>query len=419
MRTCPTQAHGDAALERVGGGRRALAALLTFAAVLAAAPGTVGCGRAQAAPGALVVRRGTFVRRLLLTGEVKAGRAASIAVPRTEEWQIQIKWLERDGVRVKAGQRVAEFDSSPFASGLEEKRLAVLRARRESEREQAAVAADLADKAFAREKCRVALEQAQIAAAVPEELLSRRDFQDRQLKLEKGGVELEKATDQLAAGRASGEARLAVQRIALETAERDVRTAEGAIASLVITAPREGIFQVKEHPWEGRKVQTGDVVWPGFLVAEIPDPASLMVEAVLVDVDDGLVAAGLSVRCTPDAFPELAYEGKVLAVSPVAQEPARGSQRRAFRVDVALASADSRTLRVGMSVKVEVEVERVPNVLLAPRAGLDAGAGTARALLASGRRVAVRLGPCSAQECVVLEGLAEGATLAGVQAGES
>jgi HlyD family secretion protein len=416
MVTRHQRALGQAASSRAGGRRRASAFLFTLGAVVAATPGSLGCSRAPAPPGALVARRGAFVRRLVLTGEMKAASAAVIAVPRTEEWQIQIKWMERDGARVRAGQRVIEFDSSPFASGLEEKRLAVLRARRESERERAAVATDLADKTFAREKCRIAVEQARIAAAVPEELMSRRDFQDRQLKLEKAGVELEKASDQLAAGRTAGEARVEVQRIALDTAERDVQNAETTIASLVCTAPREGIFQVKEHPWEGRKFQVGDAVYPGFMVAEVPDPASLMVEALLVDVDDGLVVPGLPVRCTLDTFPELAYEGKVLAVSPVAREPARGSQSRAFRVDVALISVDGRTMRVGMSVKVEVEVERISDALVAPRAGLEIGPDGARARTAAGRWLAVKLGPCSAQGCVVLDGLAEGAVLATAQA---
>jgi HlyD family secretion protein len=360
-----------------------------------------------------------FVRRLILTGQVTAGSAASITAPRTEQWLVQIKWLERDGTPVKAGQRVVEFDSSAFLSGLEDKHLAVLRARRESEQEQATVAAYLAERTFEGEKSRIAVEKAQIDAAVPEELLSRRESQERQLKLEKARLELTKAMDQLAAARTSGEARMAVRRIAVETAEREVHAAEEAIANLVVTSPRDGIFHVQENPQEDRKLQTGDAVWTGLAVAEIPEPTSLRVEAMLVDVDDGLVGAGMLATCTLDAFPERTYPATVQAVSPVAHEPAWGSQRRAFRVNVALTSVDVERMRVGMSVKVEVEVDRRPAALLAPRVGLQIGAESARALLADGRAVAVVLGPCSAQECVVLEGLEEGTVLGGGHAGGS
>ncbi len=374
-------------------------------------PTPPGAGGGSVRAGDLLVHRGAFVRRVLLTGEVEAGRAAKISAPATEEGEVQIKWLEKDGTPVKSGQRVVEFDSSQFTAGLEEKRLAVVSSLREEEQEQARGAADRAEKELALEKCRIALEKAQIEAAVPQELVSRREFQERQVKLQKARVELEKAAGQLGAAHTATEASLAIRRIGTGGAEREVRTAEDAITRLTVTAPRDGIFQVAEHPWEGRKFQTGDTVWPGFDLAFIPEPSSLMVEASLVDVDDGLVTAGMPVTCTLDAYPERSYTGKVVGISPVAQEPSRGSRRRAFRVDVALDSVDEARMRVGMSVKVEVEAERRADVLLAPRAALDLGGGRPSARLAHGGPTAVALGPCSAQECVVLAGLAEGARL--------
>jgi multidrug resistance efflux pump len=382
----------------------------------------IGCRPARSTPGGgsvpgedLRVHRGTFLRRVLLTGELKAARAAKISAPLTEQGQVQIRWLERDGTRVEKGQRVVEFDSSPFAAGLEEKRLAVVSALREEEQEEAQGEANRAEKELALEKARIALEKAKIDAAVPEELVSQRDFQERQLKLEKARVEVEKATEQLDATHQASLAALAVRRIARESAQRDVRVAEDAIARLTVAAPRDGIFQVAEHPWEGRKFQAGDAVWPSFGIAFIPEPSSLMVEASLVDVDDGTVSVGMPVVCTLDAYPERSYPGRVAGISPVAQEPARGSRRRAFRVEVALDSVDEARMRVGMSVKVEVEAERRAGVLLAWRGALDLSGRTARARLATGGVADVRLGPCSAQECVVLAGLPEGTQLAAIR----
>jgi hypothetical protein len=61
-----------------------------------------------------------------------------------------------------------------------------------------------------------------------------------------------------------------------------------------------------------------------------------------------------------------------------------------------------------MSVRVEVLAPAVRNALLAPRAGLDLGADPPRARLAGGLSPAVRLGPCTATECVIEQGLREG-----------
>ena len=394
---------------------RGLSVVCTIVIVLLAGTGcrraSPDAGGGSVPAGDLVVHRGTFIGRALLTGELEAERSAKIDAPPTEQWQLVIKWLEKDGTPVHAGQRVVEFDSSTLLAGLEERRLAVISALREEEQEEARSAADVADKGLALEKARTAAERAEIDAAVPEELVSRRDFQDLQLKLEKARVEVVKAEDQLDAARKASRASLAVRRIAREGAQREARTAEDAIGRLTVTAPRDGIFQMAEHPWEGRTFQTGDSVFPGFDLGFIPEPSSLMVEASLVDVDDRSVGVGMPVACTLDAYPERGYTGKVVSISPVAQEPARGSRRRAFRVRATLDSVDETRMRVGMSVKVEVETAREPDVLLAPRAALDRGGTRPKARLANGRLVEVALGPCSAQECVVVGGLAEGTRL--------
>lgn len=394
---------------------RGLFAACTIGIVLLA--GT-GCHRASPDAGGgsppvgdLVIHRGTFIGRALLTGELKAERAAKIDAPLTEQWQLVIKWLEKDGTPVHAGQRVVEFDSSTFLAGLEEKRLAVVSALREEEQETAQGAAGVAEKERAIEKAMTALREAEIAAAVPEELLSRRDFQELQLKLEKARVEVEKAENQVEAARKANRASLAIRRIARDGAEREIRTAVDAVAHLTVTAPRDGVFQVAEHPWEGRRFQTGDTVWPGFDVGFIPEPSNLVVEASLVDVDDGSVTVGMNVVCTLDAYPERGYTGKVVRISPVAQEPSRGSRRRAFPLGVALDSVDEARMRVGMSVKVEVETARRQGVLLAPRVALDPGETPPKARLADGRLLEVGLGRCSAQECVVVSGLTEGTRL--------
>ena len=50
-------------------------------------------------------------------------------------------------------------------------------------------------------------------------------------------------------------------------AQREIAIAERAISALVLRAPRDGIVVVRDHPWEGRKLQTGDTVWVGFPIA--------------------------------------------------------------------------------------------------------------------------------------------------------
>src|SRR6478672_2771309 len=91
----------------------------------------------------LRVRRGTFTRELVLTGELEAARGEAIAVPNLPQWQSSIKWLATDGVTVKAGERVAELDNTAFTVDLDKKRQSELQAQQELQQKESEWKADL------------------------------------------------------------------------------------------------------------------------------------------------------------------------------------------------------------------------------------------------------------------------------------
>ena len=366
----------------------------------------------------LRVHRGDFETRLLLTGELEAVKSDDISVPKLPQWQTSIRWMERDGAQVKKGQKILELDNLSFASNLEDNRLAAVKAADETARQASENAVQLEEKSLAVEQAKSAMEKAKIDAAVPPDLLARRDYAERQLAFEKARADFEKAADELGAYKKAAEADLAVKRIALAKAEREVKTAEDSIGSTLIRAPRDGVIEVAEHPWEGRKFQVGDSVFVGWKVMSIPDLSAMRVVAGLSDVDEGKVRVGMNATCRLDAFPALVFTGTVADVSPIAREVRKSPQRRAFRVRVSLDHCRPDIMRSGLSVKVEVQTGKMTAVLLAPRAALRLESDSPKARLKSGREVKVRLGPCSEQECVVEEGLDQGQRLSAVEAPE-
>jgi HlyD family secretion protein len=223
--------------------------------------------------------------------------------------------------------------------------------------------------------------------------------------------ESDKAKEDLAAHETSSTEAVLQKRIALEKARREFEAAGLAMDGMVLKAPRDGILVVAEHPWQGRKIQVGDSVWVGLPVVNLPDLSAMEVEAKLSDVDDGRIVPGLPVTCLLDAFPDRPYTGHVAEITPVAQEAANRSLRRAYNVRVALDAADTARMRPGMSVKVEVHPKDRDGVLLAPREGLDLAGAHPRARLLSGELVDVELGGCNLDSCVVVRGLEVGARL--------
>lgn len=392
--------------------RPSAACCLLLACLVPLAGCSGGGARAESGrEGGLAVHRGPFRQRVILSGELAAGRGETLVVPRTRSFQVQIRWLAEDGSVVKAGDPVIEFDNSSFASDLEEKRLSASQAGSDLETARAQLKTDLSERQFDVQKARSAVEKARIAAAVPKDLLSLREYQERQLALRQAETDLAKAEVALAAQKKTSSADVEVQQISKQKSERDIRTAEESIDALTLKAPRDGMLLLSEHPFEGRKFQVGDSVWSGMPVATLPELSSMMVQASLSDVDDGRIAPGLEVLCTLDAYPATPYRGRVVDVSPVARESQRSPLLRYFPVRIALEKTDPARMRPGMSVRVEVLGPETRNALLAPREALDFTGRQPRLLLAAGGSAPVTLGPCSASECVIESGAGDGTRL--------
>jgi multidrug resistance efflux pump len=364
-----------------------------------------------AAPRLAKVARGQIAPRYLLTGELAATAAVDLTVPQTETWQLTIRWLAEDGAIVAAGDRVLEFDNSQFTNGLEQKRLATTEAGSVLRSFEDLGALSLAVKEHELHQQRIALDKAALLVGVPEDVIAVRTAQERRLAEARAKVAVENAETSLRAERQATALELQVKRIDLDKAKRAVEAAERTIGDLVIKAPRDGILSVGNHPWEGRRFQVGDLVQPGFTIANLPDLARPMeVRAELSDVDDGRVAVGMKGTCTLDAYPAEPQACVVEEVSPVARNKTRESLRRAFMVRLSLARTDPQRMRPGMSAAVDLTGPPAASALVVPRGAVVLG-DPVRVRLEDGRLQEVALGACDAQRCAIERGLAEGASV--------
>lgn len=370
-------------------------------------------GQPRIEPTDLTVRRGRFEDRFLLTGQLVAINADNLFVPRIPNWQTTIRWLEEEGAVVQKGQKLVEFDTAAFAQDYGEKSLASEQAESDLSQALADQTGQKAEKLFQVDQKTIAVEKAKIAAAIPAEFIRGKDYQDNQLALTRAATELAKAQEDLAAFDASSAETIRQKQITLEKSHRELDASELAMDGMVLKAPRDGILVVADHPWQGHKLQVGDSVWVGLPVVSLPDLRAMEVEAKLSDVDDGRIAPGLAVSCILDAYPGRSFPGVIAEITPVAQEAAGRSLRRAYNVRVHLDAPDVERMRPGMSVKVEVKPKAREDVLLAPREGLDFAGDAPRARMATGELVDVKLGPCNRDTCVVEGGVADGVRLKG------
>ncbi len=372
------------------------------------------------------IESGPLTLRTVLSGVAEAAEVAELVVPDVGVYPIQVRRLLENGTEVHAGDIVAELDNSSLVTNLAQLEDNVVQAETQLITTEAQAAAELEQALFELQQKQAEYDKAVLAATVPEQLRSAREYEQLVLARDKAALELEQARRTAESKRISGASSVAAEQVALDKALLAWERAQTGIDRVVLRAPRDGIVQLGENHQEDRIMQEGDSIFPGWTIAGLPDLNSLRVRARLFDVDDGAVAPGWRAKVVFDAFPDRELAGTVRHVDPVAHQRGRRSTARAFSV---LVSVDERAddgslplpLLPGMSARVTIEQEIGSSTTgsaetLVPRAALvwstdPGGLPAASVVSRQGERSPVELGLCSSAWCQLLAGPPAGTLL--------
>lgn len=178
------------------------------------------------------------------------------------------------------------------------------------------------------------------------------------------------------------------------------RTAGQQRSRTVIRAPTDGVVAMLT-PAEG------DMVAPGAPICTVVSAEKLELRLRVTEQDYVKITPGLRVEIRPPALPNVVRQGAVRRVSPVLD-----SRSRTALVEVEVDNPDGR-LRPGMVAEAHIEIERRPNVVLAPARALVLDARSERDRKASmfvydqgkARRRSVTLGQRYGQTIEIVDGL--------------
>jgi hypothetical protein len=112
--------------------------------------------------------------------------------------------------------------------------------------------------------------------------------------------------------------------------------------------------------------QVGDQVWPGGVVADIPDLSSLEMEGKVEEIDRGRIAIGQEVRVRIDSLPELTIPALLGGISPLTEQSFEDwPPTRSFRAYARMTKIDPR-LRPSMNGSMDVVMSRIRNATSVP-----------------------------------------------------
>jgi len=345
-------------------------ALVTVVVLVAASGGVLGAvrysNRSPAIP-TFEVKRGEFIDSIQFRGELKALKSVTISAP-PEAGDLQIVKIVADGKQVKQGDVVVEFDKTKIEQDLAQDRSTLKSAQAEIEQARAQARLTEEEDVTAVMKARFDVESAKLDAS-KQEILSKIDGAEAQLKVADAEQKLHEVEEKLKADRAVDQATIESKTQASQKAAYDVQRAEQALAKMVLTAPSAGTISLVPvwHP-EGRSpFKPGDRAWPGAPLAELPDASSLRVSARADETERGRLALKETVNAQLDAVPDRQFTGQIEQISTIASIDfsAGWPFPRDFDLEIALDEADAR-LKPGMTAQLTVVVDRVPDALTIP-----------------------------------------------------
>src|SRR5258708_15036883 len=111
--------------------------------------------------------------------------------------------------------------------------------------------------------------------------------------------------------------------------------------------------------------KVGDQVWPGSVLAEVPDLNTLELEGKVEEIDRSRIAVTNDVRVRIDALPELNLRAKLTSISSLTEQSFEWPPTRSFRGRALVENPDPR-LRPAMNGSMDVIVSRLPKVISIP-----------------------------------------------------
>lgn len=124
--------------------------------------------------------------------------------------------------------------------------------------------------------------------------------------------------------------RIDAQRAAVRQAEAAIRQVDALLAGGQVLAPFAGVVTIRHR-------EPGEVVAPGMPVVTLQNRNDRWVRIYLPEDQVGRVALGQAASISADAYPDRAYEGRVVHISGQAEFTPRNVQTRAERVKLVYA----------------------------------------------------------------------------------
>jgi HlyD family secretion protein len=321
------------------------------------------------------VVKGPLKLTVYATGELRAGRTASLVAP-PAGGTLRLVKLVTTGTPVKAGESVFEIDPADQEFALAQAKSELAEAEQQIVKIKADSAVQAAEDQVALLTARYDVRRGELDTAA-NELIGAIEAQKNVLTLDEARRKLTQLEEDVKSRSATNDAALAVALEQRNKAQLSMQRAQSIIDSLVVKAPFDGIVSAKENRdaaggfFYGQALpeyRQGDTTFSGRAIADVIETGKMEIRAKINETDRDNLQTGQSAKVQSDALPGESFVAKVGALSGLAS---RGnffetSAVRQFDVTFTFDTPEPR-LRAGSTVRLVIDGREIPNALQVPR----------------------------------------------------
>lgn len=355
-----------------------------------------------------------MTRVVVAEGYLKAVHATAISAP-TESGQPQrIGWLAAEGSPVAAGDVIVRFDPTELERNLldgeADRAIAEHEIARSRQENDAKIGNLTLDAEIAEQERR----QAERFASKDAQIFSRQQILDAEIDQDLAEHKATAARRRGDATARQAQAQIDLLGIQRNKADLKIRQARQGLDALVVRAPHAGFLSL-ERNWQGDSLKTGDQVWPGQKLGEIPDPSTVEALVFVLEADAGGLVPALEAKFVVEAHPGRDYAARVTRVEALAKPRRWNVPVQYFEAALTAEGADPTVMKPGQRVRAEIVLERIPSALVVPPQAVVAVDGAEVCYRREGSRfvpVAVKVGSRGWDRVQILSGLAAGDEIA-------
>ena len=380
----------------------------------------------------------------LVRQEIEVKNAEAAFTKAKEQYEIQVIQNESDIAQAILALELAELDLAKYVGDAEAgeagewfnelasaqetvtlrqedlaRAIQTLDASVELEREGFLQRSQLETDQLAKKRAKIQLEQAERDLALKLKYGNRRRLAELSADVATKRRDVDKTRKQAAARLTDFEAARDSSEYTLERERTQLVELRSQVSKSKIFAPEAGlmVYARERSRWgSGDAIEEGDEVRERQDIATIPRAGGMTVKASIHETKLKKIQVGQPCLVTVDAFPGRTFEGRVDFVAVMADSGSWRSNpnQRLYKADISLL-APTTEMRPGMSCSVEILVEDLEDVHYVPRQSVFMDGGDTVAFTIDGgevKRTAVEIGLDNSKWVTVLEGLAEGQTVA-------